>query len=334
MPKSSSSKRPAPDQTDLRWLARYARHCGLTYVSDDALSQSLRHAFGAAAWRLVCRSPKSCFMPILRNQELSIHSLIRYCQELAERSFVQAPQPVLLAYFVRQRRLYQDRPCRIPEDDDYDLIRVANRHTPLVLRDIACVMNWAHQSRTAIQPGHKWRNLVMRARKYNALERIELASQSHAKWHFFCTQTDWLGYKVNPILDEHALWQQGQRQGNCLYKLRYECTQLMPSRFFSISKAGRALATLELIWRAPQASFKGMDRVWGRWELQDLRLSYNRLPDQKLLDAMQSFAVMYNTWAKRPGRLPVGYADDLRQRLNRLNSNGHWSDWRPSLLAA
>lgn len=113
---------------DLRWLMRYARHCGFHAQARDDLAQALRETFGAAAWRIICRSPKEAFMPILRNPELSIHSLITYCKRLAERSFVRAPKPILLAYYVRQRRLYFDRPCRIPEGDDYNLIRVASRH--------------------------------------------------------------------------------------------------------------------------------------------------------------------------------------------------------------
>lgn len=317
MPKSCSSKLPTPSQTDLRWLARYARHCGFAQGSNDSVAQSLRRAFGPAAWRVICRSPKTCFMPILRNQELSIHSLIRYCQELAKRSFVQAPQPILLAYFVQQRRLFHDRPCRIPENDDYDLIRVANRHMPLVLRDIASVMNWAHQTRTSIQPGHKWSNLVIRARQHNHQEQIRLLSQYQEKWHFFCKETDWLGYTVTPITDAQVLWQQGFNQGNCLYKLRYEYTRLKPSRFFCVSKGEKLLATLELAWRPPEKGFKGMDLVWGRWELQDLRLSFNRLPDQKLLSAMQSFADLYNIWSKRTSRMPRGYIQETIDRIDR-----------------
>ena len=133
-PAPTSGQSAAIAMTNLRWLERYAAHCGFHTQGADSLLNALRAAFGAAAWRIVCRSPKACFVPILRHRELSIHSLITYCKRLAERSFVQAPKPLLLEYFVRQRRLYFDRPCRIPQGEDFDLMRVANRHEPLRLR--------------------------------------------------------------------------------------------------------------------------------------------------------------------------------------------------------
>ena len=314
---------------DLRWLVRYAQHCEFHTGEAESMLQALRLAFGVAAWRVLCRSPKACFLPILRNQELSIHSLITYCKRLAERSFVHAPKPILLSYFVWQRRLYFDWPCRIPQDNDYDLIRVADRHETLEMRDIACVANWAHQSRNCILPEHKWSTLVIRARKYNEREQVHLSTVRHQPWHFFCTSTDWRGYQIDPITDPSGLWQEGQRHGNCLYRLRYDCTALKPSRFFRISKAGKSIATLELAWRPPEEDFIGMDRVWGRWEMQDLRLSYNRLPDDKLTQTMQAFAWMYNFLAKQPSRLPPGYVQETEQRIARAKHMSVWNVFSP-----
>lgn len=302
---------------DLRWLARYAEHCEFYTGQTTSMLHALRTAFGPAAWRIVCRSPKDCFIPILRNRELTIHSLIAYCKRLAERSFVQAPKPILLAYHVRQRRLYFDRPVRIPQDEDYDLIRVADRAPSLRLSDIALVSNWAHQSRTAILTNHRWSALVARARKHNEQERVYLSCARKEPWHFFCRATLWRAYQVEPIADVLDLWQEGQRHGNCLYNLRYICTATEPSRFFRVSKDGKPVATLELAWRAPEEDFIGMDRLWGRWEMQDLRLSYNRLPDQDLTAAMQAFAAMYNTWAKRLRRMPEGYVEETLERVAR-----------------
>jgi hypothetical protein len=309
---------------ELRWLTRYANHCGFHVAGHAPMLQALRAAFGVAAWRIVCRCPKACFMPILRNRELSIQSLITYCKRLAERSFVQAPQPILLAYFVRQRRLYFDRPCRIPQENDYDLIRVANRCDALNLRDIACVSNWACESRTSILPTHKWSTLVIRARKYNEREQVHLASTRHYPWHFFCRTTDWRGHQVEPITDTAGLWSEGQRHGSCLYRLRYECTAAAPSRFFRISRQGRSVATLELAWRAPEEEFEGMDRVWGKWEMRDLRLSFNRLPDEQLVHSMQAFAGMYNIWAKRIRRMPPGYLQETSAHIRRAKRLSVW----------
>lgn len=311
--------------SDLRWLERYARHCGFEAGDADSMLPALRQAFGAAAWRIVCRSPKAYFSPILRNRELSVQSLISYCQNLAERSFVQAPQPMLLDFYVRQRRLYFDRPCRIPKGDDYDLIRVANRQKQLQLRDIACVANWVHQSRSCILPGHKWSTLVIRARRYNERERVQLLSVGHEPWHFFCGTTTWRGYEVQPLRDPAALWHEGQRHNTCLYRLRFDCSALKPSRFFRITKDGRSFATLELAWRPPEQGFRGMDLVWGRWEMQDLRLSFNRLPDQKLVQAMQAFGQTYNHLSKRLCRMPPGYVQETRERVVRTKRMSVWS---------
>lgn len=309
---------------DLSWLVRYARHCGFHAPATDDLAQALRETFGAAAWRIVCRSPKEAFMPILRNPELSIHALIMYCKRLAERSFVRAPKPILLAYYVRQRRLYFDSPCRIPQDDDYDLIRVANRHEQLRLRDIACVANWAHESCNCILSVHKWSSLVVRARRYNEKKGAELASVRYEPWHFFCRNTAWRGFQVEPITDPAGLWHEGQRHGNCLFKLRYDCTALKPSRFFRVSKEGRSIAILELAWRPPETGFRGMDLVWGRWEMQDLRLSFNQLPDPQLIQSMKAFGQMYNFLAKRLSRMPPGYVQETRERVVRAKRMSVW----------
>lgn len=315
--------------TDLRWLERYANHSGFHTGDTNSMLLALRQAFGAAAWRIVCRSPKEAFIPILRNQELSIHSLIAYCKSLVERSFVQAPKLILLAYYVSQRRLYFNRPCRIPQGKDYDLIRVANRHELLRLRDIACVANWVHQSRSCILPRHKWSTLVMRARKYNERERVHLLSARHHPWHFFCHSITWRGYEVQPLTDASGLWEEGQRHGTCLYQLRYDCTSFKPSRFLRITKDGSSIATLELAWRPPEPGFKGMDLVWGRWEMQDLRLSFNRLPDDRLVHAMQAFAEQYNCWAKRIRRMPSGYIQETVERIDRAKRMSVWDVFSP-----
>lgn len=204
-------------------------------------------------------------------------------------------------------------------------MRVANRHGPLRLKDIASVANWVPLSGTIIRPAHRWASLVERAQNHDARERVRLAAAKHAPWHFFCASTAWRGYQVDPITDVVGLWLEGQRHGNCLYRVRYECDSYKPSRFFRVSRAGRSIASLELAWRAPQAGFSGMDRVWGRWELQDLRLSYNRLPDTALLESMQAFAAMYNTWAKRLRRQPPGHVQDTQERIAALERLARWN---------
>lgn len=90
------------------------------------------------------------------------------------------------------------------------------------------------------------------------------------------------------------------------------------------------MATLELAWRPPQRGDHGMDRLWGRWFLQDLRLAYNRLPDEALLQAMLDFAHQYNTWAKRPGRLSPELIAEIRDRVTRIQAKDGAGVWAPS----
>lgn len=344
--------------TDLHWLLRYARHCGFSggvqpaggpadlreeaatcsrhggQTGHDALVQALRRAFGPPAWRLVCRSPRECFLPILRNRELSLHSLIAYCQRLAARSFVVAPQATLLAYFVTQRRRFFNHPCRVPEDDDYTLMRVADRERHLRVRDIALVANWVQQVRFDVRLNHRWTALLRRAVLFRAQERIDLQLRKLPGWHFFCRTTDWRGYRVEPLTDPAALWEEGQQLGHCAFRLRTLCRASKPSRFFSVSRGGRRLATLELGWRPPEPADIGMDREWGRWELADLRLSFNRLPEAALVEAMTAFAWQYNFWAKRLGRMPPGYLEELRERIRLSGGHVTWSPWAAGSVAA
>ena len=64
----------------------------------------------------------------------------------------------------------------------------------------------------------------MRARRYNEQKGAELFSVRHEPWHFFCRNTAWRGFQVEPITDPAGLWHEGQRHGNCLFKLRYAAT--------------------------------------------------------------------------------------------------------------
>lgn len=321
--------------SDLRWLVRYANHCGFFSGNDQAILLALKRAFGAAAWRILCRSPKERFIPILRNRDLSLRSLITYCQRLAAHSFVQAPQAILLEYFVNQRRLYLTRPCRVPEDEDYVFMRVADRHNGPKMRDIAWVNNWTKQARVMVRPQHKWTSLVRRAEEFREhQQQQQLAVQRGTFWYFYCGAMDWRGYRVEPITNSAELWLEGVAMGNCLYKLRHECNSEHQNRFFSIKKDGKRFATLELVWSPPVEEFHGMDRELGQWRLQDLRLSFNRLPGKDLLEGMHGFAWMFNFWAKRPGRMPSGHAQETRQRIAQLNGWTAFTNWPGSFACA
>ena len=117
----------------------------------------------------------------------------------------------------------------------------------------------------------------------------------------------WPGVKLKPRVDG-------------LISKRGRCTTW-------VSKQGRAIANLELAWRPPEPGFGGMDLVWGRWEMQDLRLSYNRLPDARLVQAMQAFGQMYNYLSKRLSRMPSGYVQETRERVVRARRMSVWSQF-------
>jgi hypothetical protein len=190
-----------------------------------------------------------------------------------------------------------------------------------------------YQEKVILHMRNKWPSLVDRAKRFRALEKVDLTARSTKPWHFFCYGIDWRGYEIEPIKNSAELWLEGTALGNCLYKLRHECTAQRPSRFFSIRKAGKRMATLELTWRPPQENFIGMDRELGKWEIRDLRLSFNRLPYERLADAMEGFTFMYNFWAKRPSRMPQGYVEEVRRRINKLTQHQGRSAWRLSFPA-
>lgn len=73
-----------------------------------------------------------------------------------------------------------------------------------------------------------------------------------------------------------------------------------------------------------------MDCVWRHWFLQDLRLSFNRLADESLLDDMTAFAEQYNIWTKRPKlQVPEALAETC-DRIERLQGRGRSKVWEPS----
>lgn len=324
---------------NLNWLVRYAKHCGNLTDVCEAVERILREKFTPAAWRVLCRSPKECFVPILRNRELSFESLALYCSRLAEHGFQQAPQAVLLSYFINQRRLYCSTGCRIPEGSDFVFMRIAGREAKVTFSQLALVENWINQTHVLLSRNNRWSALVRRALEFRANERVSMTARKSQGWHFFCTGMDWQGYKIEPLTGVEDLWIEGLCMGSCVYRLRSECRAIKPSRFFSVRRFGKRLATLELVWQPPHLSFKGMDRVWGRWVLQDLRLSFNRLPYAQLMASMVHFASHYNLLSKRPGRLPSGHAQDLEHRLTWLSDRGYsftepLEDAQPSLSPA
>jgi len=302
----------------MNWLVRYARHCNVPMCPGQPDELRLRSLFGAPAWRVLCRTGRAAFVPILRNRDLTWDDLVSYCQRLAERSFVRAPRAELLAYFISQRRLYFSHRCGIPSGVDFDLMRIAAKERSACRSELALVANWLHDSTVFLVGTPTWKSLVRRAREARRLEYVASQRSTGAPWLFFCEDVAWQGYQIGPLRDSSALWLEGAAMGSCLFDLRFLCSGLRPSRFFSVRRSGKRVATLELSWQPPKSDAAGMDAVLGRWDLKDLRLSFNRLPEPALVGAMQDFAKTYQQWSVRSGRWPPGQVEESRTRIARL----------------
>jgi hypothetical protein len=183
------------------------------------------------------------------------------------------------------------------------LMRIADRERNVPRSQLALVGNWVSNAGVVIRPRTRWSTLVRRAQEARQRELIQDRQSRERPWHFYCREVSWRGLEIRPLRDSMSLWVEGTALGHCVFKLRHLCTSVTdPSRFFSVRKGDRRLATLELYWVAPQERFLGMDRELGRWEVRDVRLAYNRVPDEGLVRSLTDFAQMYNIWSKRPGR--------------------------------
>jgi hypothetical protein len=285
----------------MHWLVRYARHCGLNFHGELPVELQLRSLFGPPAWRILCRSGRPPFVPILRNRDLAFADLVEYCQRLADRSFVKAPRAELLAYFIVQRRLHFDEPCRVPQGVDFAVMHIANQDPKIPTGELALVATWLPERGPDFAGKPRWSSLVRRSRQ---AQRLELATPQRPSgaWSFHCDDVAWRGHEIRPLRDSSALWLEGASMGSCLFKLRRLCSRSQPSRFFSVRRSGVRVATLELWWIRPEQTFTGMEAVLGRWCMRDLRLSFNRLPDAGLIESMTDFARMYTLWSHRLGR--------------------------------
>lgn len=299
----------------MEWLVRYARHCQIQPQCDQPLGVILRSRFRPAEWRIVCRSGRAPFVPLLRNRELGFDDLVLYCSRLAEHGFAEAPRAELLAFFSSQRRRYFNERCKIPSGVDFQLMRIAGKEHSVSWSQLALVANWVAEFAPTLGKKTKWKSLVARAFQARQHQMLSCPEAARTPWHFFCDEVHWRGDLIRPLRDAAALWSEGVAMGNCLYSLRRLCSAPQPSRFFSVTRAGRRIATLELYWSPPEAGFQGMRREVGRWQVRDVRLSFNRVPDERLCQSMVEFAGMYDTWARRPGRWPGGHLDAVRHRV-------------------
>lgn len=288
--------------SDTAWLHRYAAHCQL--LLDPALQpeQALRQCFGSS-WKLLCRSGRDPFLPILRNRQLSFQDLVLYAKALVDSGWQEPPDPRLLGQLIQQSYEYFDSGPAVPvAHKDMLLMRLAGRQGRVVQRDFLLVTRWLFSGASRVTGKEQWSGLLRRAKAWSGRLRAQEETATAQPWHFFCREVPWRGYEISPLADGLALWEEGQEMSNCVYDIRRTCHHPSPSRFFSVRKQGHRVATLELVHELADDHLKGTDRIYGRWGLQDCRLSRNRFVDTELMKSMKVFAWQYNLWSQRPSR--------------------------------
>jgi hypothetical protein len=298
-----------PHLKDLSWLVRYANHSHVDFDPAEPI-QSLRMQFSKAAWRVLCRSKRDDFIPILQNRQLTFRDLHAYCQALAEFGWLKAPERVLLNFVITESyRYYNCEPSVPTAKEKFVFMRLAKQAEVLSTKELSLVRNWHTHQHMELKPQMKWSRLVARAKLWRLRERVRLERPNDQTWHFYSRALPWRGYDIVPIDTPLALFDEAVAMGTCLYTLRHLCCRnSQTSRFFSLRKQGNRVATFELTLGYPQPTFKGWDLRYGKWTLQDARLSFNRLATKEVTDCVVAFAGMYNIWSKRPARQP-GYDD-------------------------
>ena len=267
------------------WLLRYALHCEVALDHSLGAAYALRDYFGLPGWRLLFRSGKAPFLPILRNRELGFAGLMRYVGTLVRLGWKAAPSPVLLQFLVDQRYLYVgELRAKVPErENEFLLMKIASRHGKVSRREFSEVYQWEHQTGTPLHPRNSWKRLVERARIWRAESRVRVAGDGE-RWAFALQSARIGEFDVVALERSIELWEEQVAMSNCLFRLRRLCAGSGTSRFFSIRRGGRRIATAELQRRG------GHD-----WFLRDCRLSFNRIPAPDVLGAAQELARLYGS---------------------------------------
>ena len=292
---------------NLHWLLRYARRSQLKLDAGEPPANAIKSCFTPPAWRLLCRSGRNRFIPILRNRRLVFDSLVHYTQRLVEHGFQVAPNPVFLAYFIESSYLFFDRMPGVPDKpDEMVLLRLATRCGGVSRAQLRRVHEWLTWGLGSVTVHMTWRAVLRRADDWHRRQQavVEQARANHASaevpngWDFACGPLNWDGYAVIPLVNDIDLWDEGQAMSSCLYKIRRFCNKSRePSRFFSVRRNGLRCATLELVGSLANPSKSGLEKLDQRWRLQDCRLAYNRLPPEALVSRLADFASYYNDQA-------------------------------------
>lgn len=271
---TAAQQAPSKDlASPLRWLIRYVQRCEVKLHPSEPVETAIRGHFSRPAWRLVCRSGRDGFLPILRDRLLTFHDLVRCAEALVANGWQEAPQPRLLSALLRQRYEFFNSVPSVPvERTDMILLRLAQRQEGLTRREFLLVSRWLTQSDAKLKGQEQWAGLLRRAKAWGSRQRAEKEMVGTAPWYFYCKSTLWRGFEIVPLTNMLELWEEGDAMSNCVFDLRSACVNWAPSRFFSVRRNGKRMATLELEYQPQDISFKGTDRLFGRWDLRDCRL--------------------------------------------------------------
>lgn len=298
----------------MKWLARYAIHCGVTPQPGKTLAQTIRARFPLAAWRLVCRSNRKDLLPILRCRHFTLDDLVIYATRIHADGWKVAPPGIVLAYLLRQSRAYFNKPPKIPSETyELDLLWVAGHAPRVTWAELAMVGSWAGRDPWCLRRQQQWRTMVESARRWRHESDVTAARFGDTAWYFYCRRLNWWGYEIVPLDTGVEVWREGVAMSTCLYRLRKDCERNGGSRFFSIRRRGKRFATLELVFEPPKRASRGLEALYGRWRFQDCRLRFNQLPDAHLQEMCELFATQYTTWSRRPGRaMPENFASRIK----------------------
>lgn len=155
---------PTTSGRNMRWLLRYAHHCRVQLDLRQPEANAIRGQFTKAAWRLLCRSNRDCFLPILRNRKLNFDSLVCYALALVQNGFQEAPSQELLAHLIQSSYYFFDQKPGVPtSSNEITLLRLAKRHGTVGRMDFMRVHDWQSFAGGTVTPHMTWASVLRRA---------------------------------------------------------------------------------------------------------------------------------------------------------------------------
>lgn len=310
---------------DLGWLIRFAQRTPSirarfqqpqVLVGSQSPEEWLRSQFEPPAWRLVCRSDPKNFAPILSNARFRLADLRKYAQALVQCGWQEAPEARWLDLLIVQSYYYFNHCPSVPTDrSELDLVWIAQRDGHATQEEFVTLNEWSFRTKFEVTRRHTWRGLLRRYQVWADETEAEERSQQAEPWHFYCGPTLWRGLEILPLTTPYALWVEGRAMHSCLYALARLCQPDGGSRFFSVQRDGKRIATLELQHCRPDPADVGMAKVRGRWVLVDCRHACNLLVDSALIATLRAFATQYTQWSHRSSCLPENQGVNAQPHL-------------------